>query len=423
MQDPRRYDLSGVKIIDSFSNMEVRLRIALLIPLALQLSWWLSAPLFSYIMAAYLVVLSLYFRLIAQAPRKVGTGHLAGLLVLSLITHAMFISCAVLLWSFDGRIAQSLGMMLWFAAMLNAISPRAVESYFLIMDICVIFLSGVAMLMIEFMRGTDGTTLTVFSISFLALFLYHIQSISGIARFRGKLLQLRRGEKEADRQRAIGQLVGGVAHDFNNLLTVVIGNLQLHGEVTEVAERKELLREAERAARRGADLTGQLLAFSRKSQLLPEPASIDQIVKDVKPLIMRLLGEKHNLEFHISKDTPLIDVDLAKLQAVLMNLILNARDAMDDGGTIKFHAEPSYALKTRTLSIKIADKGTGIEPGILPQVFDPYFTTKPVGKGSGLGLSMAKGFVEQSGGQLHLTSKVGRGTQVVLNFPAFFPTS
>lgn len=419
----RQFDLSGVKIIDSFSNVEVRLRLAIVCPLAVLLSWWLNDWTYALLVLAYLVTLSIYFRIVAGLPRRVVTKQLALLMISGFVVYSVFMSASVLLWMNDSRIAQIFGLMLWFSAMLNAISPRAAEPVFLLLDLFVIMLTGLFMLYFEFLRTEDSGSFLVVFVSFSALIAYHLQSVKGIARFRGSLRRLRNGEEEADRQRAIGQLVGGVAHDFNNLLTVVIGNLQLFHEVNDSAEKRELLDEAERAARRGADLTGQLLAFSRKSQLLPEPVTIDQIVQDVKPLVMRLLGEKHTLTFHILPDIPLIEVDLSKLQAVLLNLILNARDAMPDGGAISFHAAPGYHMGRRMLSIKIADKGVGIPPEIMHQVFEPYFTTKPVGKGSGLGLSMAKGFVEQSGGRLELTSKVNRGTQVILHFPAYFPRS
>ena len=199
---------------------------------------------------------------------------------------------------------------------------------------------------------------------------------------------------------------------------MIVGNLELRNTARNPGELEILLREAEDAAWRGADLTSQLLAFSHRSTLLLRKASVSEICDTVTTFAARLLGDRHQIVLGIFTGLPAIYVDAGKLETVVLNLILNARDAMKDGGHIMIDASATHLLDQETLSLWISDTGKGIEPHLLEKVFEPYFTTKPVGEGSGLGLSMARGFMEQSNGRLDLVSTVGEGTRVGLHFPS-----
>jgi signal transduction histidine kinase len=417
-----RFDLRAAKATDTLRGVEMRLRIAVVL-IGLLLTHSLEsvqAPLLT-IAIVYFVALLGYIHCIQSSADDVGWVRLTLVTLARFSTYMLFLSGAIVMWASDLYEIHVLALVMVFGAMLKSVSTTTYDALVKVTDIAAISVCVAIFIWIEFHRSFDMLSFWIVSFGLLALAIYFFQMLALAGRVHAKLSKMQSGQQDIDRQRTMGQLVGGVAHDFNNLLTVVIGNLQLHHEIQDDKEQAELLQEAENAARRGADLTGQLLAFSRKSRLRPEATSVEPLVEDFKPLVGRLLGEQHSLHFLIHNVTPVIEVDVPKLQTVLINLILNARDAMPDGGPITFTATSSRSLQKPTLSLKIADRGTGIPAENMEQVFEPYFTTKPVGKGSGLGLSMAKGFVEQSGGRLELTSKLGAGTQVTLHFPAYVP--
>jgi signal transduction histidine kinase len=235
---------------------------------------------------------------------------------------------------------------------------------------------------------------------------------------------------QARRLEAIGQLTGGVAHDFNNLLTVVIGSLELIDDRTRGdTELREVADQAITAARRGAELTRNLLAFSRKQSLQPRPIDPNELVaRTVAGLLERTLGENVQLETCLEAGLWNIVVDPAQLETALLNLAINARDAMPDGGalTIETRSVPAGRMKRAVggeplvgdyVCISVRDTGCGVPANIRDRVFEPFFTTKTSGEGSGLGLSMVYGFVKQSDGHVELLSEEGQGTEVQLYFP------
>ena len=235
---------------------------------------------------------------------------------------------------------------------------------------------------------------------------------------------LMRSEKLA----ILGHLTGGIAHDFNNLLTVVTLNLEeAIAELPGADELQGILVAALLAAQRGADLTSQLLAYARQAPLRPQATSLATLFASFSPLVRRALGQKHHLRLTIEDErcTPLVDP--SQLQAAVLNIVLNAQDAMPDGGEIWIDAASirlpspdfplddvapgSYAL------ISVTDQGCGIAPEIIPRIFEPFYTTKTVGAGSGLGLSMVDGFIAQSGGRTVVESQLGAGTTIRLFLP------
>nr|WP_240989143.1 ATP-binding protein [Salipiger mangrovisoli] len=211
------------------------------------------------------------------------------------------------------------------------------------------------------------------------------------------------------------QLTGGVAHDFNNLLTAVLGNMELARLSRSASERDELMDEAERAARRGAELTGQLLAMASCARLRPVTMSASEALHGLSKRAGDLMTPDHKLSVEIAPGLPLIRVDGPRLQTCLLELLSNARDAMPDGGAIELRVQPSGA----GVCFELRDHGSGIPADLLPLVCEPYFTTKPVGEGSGLGLAILRGFAEQSGGTFKLAKPdFGPGTCARLVFPA-----
>jgi PAS domain S-box-containing protein len=220
---------------------------------------------------------------------------------------------------------------------------------------------------------------------------------------------------QARKMEAVGQLTGGVAHDFNNLLTVVLGNIDIMGRKAEDEPRRARRIDAVRqAAERGRDLTRQLLAFSRRQHLSPVSLDVNVLIADFAPLLRQAVGEAVTLELGLAKEPLCAHVDPTQLETVLLNLAVNARDAMPEGGRLGIATRRDADL----VAIEVSDTGVGMSPEVRERVFEPFFTTKEVGRGSGLGLSQVYGFVRQSEGDIQLRTAPGEGTTFVLRLRA-----
>jgi PAS domain S-box-containing protein len=235
--------------------------------------------------------------------------------------------------------------------------------------------------------------------------------------------------RQVQKMEAVGQLTGGIAHDFNNLLGVVIGNLDLLEErIVADPESTELLREALHAALRGAELTRQLLAVARRQPLQPKVVETDRVVTGISQLLARAIGGQIKIVLQLPDGVWPVLIDPAQLEAAMLNLAVNARDAMPDGGTLTIEAanlsldaEEAGALIELAAGdyvvLAVSDTGTGMPPEVIARVFEPFYTTKPVGQGTGLGLSMVYGFAKQSGGAVKIYSEPGVGTTIRLYLP------
>tara|TARA_R110002096_G_scaffold436100_1_gene667651 strand:- start:11277 stop:13985 length:2709 start_codon:yes stop_codon:yes gene_type:complete len=258
-----------------------------------------------------------------------------------------------------------------------------------------------------------------------------ISIIQDITEERARQKQL----QQAQKMEAIGQLTGGVAHDFNNLLAVIVGNLELlQGQVetpkVDVEEARELIDAAIEAVDHGADLTSSMLAYARKAQLAPTVLDINLTVQETERWMRRTIKSNIEIKTELQEDVWPIRVDRSSLQSALVNLIVNARDAMETGGTLTIKTAnmlfdkssqklaSETPLEGRYVVVCVADNGCGIAPEILEGIYEPFFTTKSVGRGTGLGLSMVEGFVRQSGGAIRVHSKPGEGTSFKLFFAA-----
>jgi two-component system NtrC family sensor kinase len=231
--------------------------------------------------------------------------------------------------------------------------------------------------------------------------------------------------RQAQRLEAIGHLTGGVAHDFNNLLMIVGGSAErLRRDLTSEKHRR-LLDMIMNATSRGESLTRQLLAFSRRQMLTPAVIDLTQRLPELKDMLTRSLRDDITTEVLVPDESCAVKVDPSELELALLNLAVNARDAMPNGGTLTITVEPVLLTGRATeeglsgdfVASGVTDTGSGIAPDILPHVFEPFFTTKEVGKGTGLGLSQVYGFAKQSGGTATVTSTVGRGTAITLYLP------
>jgi signal transduction histidine kinase len=235
--------------------------------------------------------------------------------------------------------------------------------------------------------------------------------------------------RQAQKMEAIGQLTGGVAHDFNNILTVITGTIEILGEA--VKDRPHLAQITNMmgaAAARGADLTQHLLAFARRQPLQPRSVDVNALVIDAARLLRPTLGEQIEIESMLAHDSAPALIDPSQLSTAILNLALNARDAMPEGGKLTLETknvvlDENYAAMNSEVNpgkyvlIAVSDSGMGIPASLLDKVFEPFFTTKDIGRGSGLGLSMVYGFVKQSNGHIRIYSEEGHGTTVKLYLP------
>ncbi len=234
---------------------------------------------------------------------------------------------------------------------------------------------------------------------------------------------------QAQKMESVGQLTGGLAHDFNNLLGVILGNLQLIERSLRDDDRgTRRLNAAINAVERGAELTRRLLAFSRRQKLETVSVEPNALIEGMSDMLKRTLGEEISLHYRLAAEVPSVRVDVSQLESALLNLAVNARDAMPKGGTLtiesqRVHLDHEFAAREHEVTpgdyvaIAVADTGIGIPPEVLHKAFEPFFTTKEIGRGSGLGLSMVYGFIKQSGGHVRVDSEMDKGTTIRLYLP------
>jgi signal transduction histidine kinase len=238
-------------------------------------------------------------------------------------------------------------------------------------------------------------------------------------RLKNEIAQRERAESalvQSQKMEAIGQLTGGLAHDFNNLLTAVVGNLDL---IRMRATDPRIARQADhafKAAERGSKLTAQLLAFSRTQKLATTAVDLNQLIRGMYDLLNQTLGAEVTVETNLLPGLPPAIADGNQLELAILNLSINARDAMPDGGTLTISTLEDPIDKDRVV-VRVADTGTGMPPDVVARAFDPFFTTKPAGKGTGLGLSQVYGIVRQIGGDVTIDTAVGNGTRINIALP------
>jgi signal transduction histidine kinase len=232
--------------------------------------------------------------------------------------------------------------------------------------------------------------------------------------------------RQAQKMEAVGQLTGGIAHDFNNLLTIVAGNLErLEAKFRDDPAVHRSIKGALEGASRGAALTQKLLAFGRRQPLATKRLDANALIEGMSGLLQRAIGEKIAIDLQLGRGLWPVEVDPNQLENALINLAVNARDAMPDGGRLSIASRncidpllgESETLKGQFVLLTVGDSGVGMTPDVLSRAFEPFFTTKPVGEGSGLGLSQVYGFVTQSNGRIEIVSEPGRGTGVRIYLP------
>ena len=249
----------------------------------------------------------------------------------------------------------------------------------------------------------------------------------GFAKITRDLTERKQAQEQffqSQKMEAIGKLTGGVAHDFNNILAAISGSIALARKRALAGEDiTQFLDNALQAAERGASLTQRMLAFARKQELTLQPVSMIECVRDMASILSRTIGPNIAIATHFPLTLPLVMADRAQLELAIMNLVVNARDAMPDGGEIVLTAKagPNRSARgeaTPMVSLVVRDEGEGMDADTLAHAAEPFFTTKGIGKGTGLGLSMVQGMVEQCGGRLEIDSTAGKGTAVTISLPA-----
>jgi two-component system, cell cycle sensor histidine kinase and response regulator CckA len=234
--------------------------------------------------------------------------------------------------------------------------------------------------------------------------------------------ELREQYRQAQKMEAVGRLAGGIAHDFNNIMTVVLGHSEILAlELKDQPHLHTSVAEIKHAAERAAALTRQLLAFSRRQRLEPVAVDLNAVARDMVALLARVLGGEIEVRAAPAPEPVTVATDRAQLEQALLNLAVNARDAMPDGGRLTLSVSRVEKDGALLGVIRVSDTGSGIPPEARAHIFDPFFTTKEVGRGSGLGLAMVYGFVQQSGGTIHFDTADGAGTTFDLTFPLGAP--
>jgi PAS domain S-box-containing protein len=282
------------------------------------------------------------------------------------------------------------------------------------------------------LRRNDNTYITVKGIGYPMLdengeVTRILGSVSDISSQRALEQQLRRSQK----MEAFGKLAGGVAHDFNNLLTIITGyNDVLLSEMPPNDPNRECIEEIARAASRASALTGQLLAFSRQQKMQPRVVNMNDSLRDTSKMLSRLIGEDIEMRIDAAEDLGNVKADVGQIEQVVMNLAVNARDAMPGGGTITMSTRNAKIDKEKNgtvhlppgeyVLLEVTDTGTGMSPEVQARIFEPFFTTKAPGQGTGLGLATCYGIVKQSGGEICVKSKVGSGTTFQIYLPRVY---
>ena len=423
------FDISRVKRLDKPDNAEIKMR-ALFLGVSCLLLY------FTYDMVEMLVWYAVrmgwlagYFLLLRQLPDRISFLQTIFLTSVIVADGFLYVGLSIYFWQLEMPVFMAYAMIIITTAMITVVWIRAEEPYLWICDTFAIATCMMTLPIVHYLSGKPVTHVLLLAGTFALVLIYFVFSLWTVWKNRTEFRTAQHIEMERTKVEAMGRLTGGVAHDFNNLLTVILGNIELSRLVEDDKDRDDLLDEAHAAGERAARLTAQLLSFSRQSVLSPREVDVSEVIDSAQKFLMRLLpasvhitrtGDLHSL--------PMVLLDTSKLEAVVINLAINARDAMPNGGRLKIGAvarqvrssarmEVLGAKPGRYVVLIVEDEGEGIAKEILDRVTDPFFTTKPVGEGSGLGLSMAKGFAEQSGGTLTIDSEIGEGTRVQIYLP------
>ncbi|WP_299042052.1 ATP-binding protein [uncultured Tateyamaria sp.] len=357
------------------------------------------------------------------------TTAFAMLWIVSFVQASIYAALPVYIWSMEDPVWQFGTVILFTGAVLNIFLLRS-RNWLLGAAYLIPVIMATLWIAAGFYEGTyGGAAFWSATVLCLCLAVYFGVCLSEAHRANRELKETREQFLQAQKVEALGTLTSGVAHDFNNLLSVIQGNLELLETYPDDNDRDEFLSAALTAAQRGAHLTRQLTSYGRKAELWPRHIAPDDILRTLEDMARRVLPANIALKIRFGGTTASIFTDETLLQSALLNLVINARDAMPKGGSLHIKvtdvARPASSLKlaegVKYIAFEVTDTGQGIPADILPSIRDPFFTTKAVGQGSGLGLPMVCGFAVQSGGEVEINSRVGKGTSIRLYLPRSEP--
>ncbi len=376
----------------------------------------------------YFGLLELNARLTFALPDRVDGWRLVGLAALLLADSLIYLALATYLVAQPGLMFRVLALFMLAGYMLNATTEHCEAPLLAAVDIAAV---GLAMAALPFVASSalDGARLVVVAAGAAILWLYFTLSVISTMRARRRLRSSLAALTEAKVVETIGRLTGGLARDFGNSVTTTLGLLDEALAARDDETRLALLHQAHREAASCAALTGQLVAFAGRAQLRPVALDIIAFLHEVRPRLRRLVPPSVSIEVHPGSTARMVHLDRRQLETVLAELVENSRDAMGASGQVRLVtadldlAEPVQRVGRaplpagRYLKLCVIDTGVGIAEPLLGQVQEPFFTTKSGRSANGLGLSMAKGFAEQSGGAMSIVSQPGIGTEIALLFP------
>ena len=411
-------DFTEVRALEGLRSQGL-LSIAIVAGASLAIWAFMDVPLLLPWLGVMLLTLGLHSYTFSALPDQGYRRQLLLPIATLLLSGTAYIAGGLILWVQGTPSLLILSLLFVFVALLNTLTCRVRMRLLLVLDLALGGLGVLARAGWLWITDPGSADTLLVSAALVICYLYFVRVAWSVMRTREALDVASDQALVAARGRAMEQLTGGVAHDFNNLLTVVLGNMELARLSPSPAEREDLMAEAERAARRGAARTAQLLAMASCARLKPVSMSPEEALRNLPERAAELLGPRHELTVDVGPALSEIRVDGPNLQTCLLELISNARDAMPDGGQIALRAGAAPRAGRPGVCFELSDTGPGIPADLMPLVCEPYFTTKPVGQGSGLGLAMLRGFAEQSGGDFELrTPRSGAGTCARLWFPA-----
>ncbi|SHL47375.1 Histidine kinase-, DNA gyrase B-, and HSP90-like ATPase [Roseovarius marisflavi] len=408
--------IDDLRRADASSATEISLRFVLIAATSLIL-WATTENLamlvwgFGYIGMSGTYILFLASRRLSGSLRTYLT-----FLCLSILLSCWYVSAMIYLITLDSRVYEFFGICGIIGLGLYYLSRHSDLTLLAIWDNILMSLSILGAVLAYAGKSDSTAGMLIIAFAGLGISAYYSLNFFEMMRTRAKLRLTQEAEAEAQKMRAVGQLTSGIAHDFNNILTVIRGNLDLLTELPEADDRDVMVNEARNSVDRAAHLVRQLLAFSRKSQMMRSDLELGSFLKAFRASLQGLLPDSISIDVAMPPEDIRIRTDRHLLEAALLNCALNARDAMmPRGGTLRLRTEQSTT--PGEIAILIEDSGPGLHEDIIDRVTEPFFTTKSVGEGSGLGLSMVKGFAEQSGGRLELNNLPQGGLQVALFLP------
>ena len=369
--------------------------------------------------------------LVGRLPPQIGLRGLTLVAVSTLLVGLPYIAGTLYLWAQPEPVFRYIGVFALGLSMIDTVCARRGDLVLFVCDNVLIAVGCLLFPVVSWWTGQPLLEVALIGLVSVTGFGFYLYGAADVMRARAALDAAHDRETERAKTEALGRLTGGVAHDFNNLLTVISGNLELLQHNRDPRESAELLNDAATAAARAAQVTGQLLAYSRRAPLEPVAVDLAASLSELEMLMKRLLPAGIALNARADPGLPSLVVDRGRFDAVLLNLAINARDALRGNGVIAIRAMrerivgPVYVNSSAValpagdyVRIEVEDNGSGMTAEVMSRVFEPYFTTKPKGQGAGMGLAMARGFAEQSGGVLTLTSAVGVGSIATLILPA-----